>query len=228
MNPATQNIITRHRGPILFFVLALGLYFFLNSIVNEKIEDLTTTLQVQITEQQALLATIAEITARNGADTVTESIVKDCPVDERARFDSLLGTLDVGLAWNQLNELERLFGRCGSFSAQRKSVMVSRLTREIEVYEAYVTQLETLTNESNVEKYNVEKWNALASEEKKQSELFTELVDLQDRIISALLTGKAASSEEIVTILNQVKEKQETLLVANKQAATLRGELISL
>lgn len=203
-------------------------YLILSSIVNSKIERFSDTLQLQISEQQALLASIAEITARNGADAVTESIVRDCQSDERVRFDGLLSRLSSGLSWAELNEVERLFGRCGNFSAQRKSVMVARLSRETEIYSKYVDQLKNLTSESHAEGYNVAEWNRLAEEESKQSELFNQLVSKQDQIISALLEGKNASSDEIVTILAEVSEIQESLLVANQQARELRSELISL
>ena len=55
----------------------------------------------------------------------------------KVSFDDLLGRLNDGLSRTQLVELERLFGRCGSFTSDRKSVMVSRLAREIEIYENY-------------------------------------------------------------------------------------------
>ena len=94
-------------------------------ISREKLEDLKSTLEVQITEQRALLSTIAETTARNGADEVTERVITDCALDERAQFDELLGKLDTGLNRTELVILERLFGRCGSFYSERKSVMVA-------------------------------------------------------------------------------------------------------
>lgn len=213
---------------LLFVVGGVALYLYLNGALEEKIDDLTSSLKVQITEQEAKIATIAEITARNGADTVTELIIKDCTPSDRGKFDDLLSSLDSGLSPSELTELERLFGRCGAFFAERKSVMVSRLAREVEVYRTYVGQLQTLTSASAVEEYQVVKWQELADAEARQSALFNETVTQQDNIISALLAGKRVDSEEISTILNNVQETQETLLVANKQASVLRSELISL
>jgi predicted DNA-binding transcriptional regulator len=180
-----------------------------------------------ISEQQAVLATIAETTARNGADSITEQIIKDCSLSERSTFDTLLGSLDNGLTQTELVELERLFGRCGGFYSERKSVMVSRLAREIEVYETYVEHLETLLDADVANEFQISLWNKLAEEEQKQSELFSQLVIKQDQIISTLLDGKSASSEEIEQILREVNEIQGTLVVTNKQVAKVRAELTS-
>jgi hypothetical protein len=196
-------------------------------IARERLSDLQSVLKVQIADQQGLLRTIAETTARNGADTVTEDVVKDCAVDERTTFDELLGKLDTGLNKSDLVTLERLFGRCGSFYAERKSLMVARLNREVEVYENYVAQLNEIGG-ADVALYKVSLWKDLASEEKKQSEAFSALVEHQDRIISSLIDGKSATSPEIKIILDQVKEVQNVLFEANNAAAEKRKELISL
>lgn len=226
----TELLKGQQLSKLVLLVLGSGLimYLVLSDIANGRIDDVTNSLQVQLSEQQSLIATIAEITARNGADEVTESIVRDCVTTDRIRFDELLGRLNAGLYWNELNELESLFGRCADFSAQRKSVMVARFSREVEVYEAYVNQLALIAGESDVEAYRVSSWQQLVEEERKQSELFSKLVVLQEQIIDALLQGKSANSEEIQKILTEVSATQDTLLVANSQAKQLRSELISL
>ena len=108
-------------------------YFVVSAVVNERLADLQLETKVLISDQETLMVSVAEITARNGADAVTENIIRDCSPTERIRFDELLGSLDRGLYRAELVELERLFGRCGNFFAQRKSVMVSRLQREVEL-----------------------------------------------------------------------------------------------
>ena len=194
---------------------------------NQRLSELEAETKVTISEQKTVLATIAETTARNGADSVTEKIIIDCPVSERSSFDTLLGNLNNGLTRTQLIELERLFGRCGSFFAERKSVMVARLAREIEVYETFVQQLGIITGDDVNKEFQIEQWNKLAQEEKKQSELFSQLVIKQDKIISTLLDGKSANSPEIIEILREVKEVQETLVVTNQQVSNVRQELVS-
>lgn len=216
----------------LVLALALGftalLYALVTFFVNEKFEDLQSKITLQIAEQQTLLTTISETTARNGADSVTESIVLDCNLQERTDFDSLLGRLDKGLSKEELTTLERLFGRCGNFYAARKSVMVTKLEREIEIYTSYVDQLDAVSDEDVNKLYKVETWKKLSREEKTQSELFTSLVKQQDKIITTLLQGKSASSEEMKEILQEVKETQEMLVLTNRQAADTRAELLAL
>jgi cell fate (sporulation/competence/biofilm development) regulator YlbF (YheA/YmcA/DUF963 family) len=203
-------------------------YFLMTTLVQSRFNELEQNTRLAIADQQSILISIAEVTARNGADPVTESVVMDCSVSERTEFDTLLGSLNGGLKQSELATLERLFGRCGAFYAQRKAVMVSRLTREIEVYETYVTQLSAIVGSDLSAAFSVEEWKSLVTEEKKQSDLFTNLVRVQDQIITTLLSGKSATSPEIQDILQQAREIQETLLVANKQASTLRAGLISL
>jgi hypothetical protein len=214
----------------LIGALVLGIalvYFLVNTLADNRFQNLESQTRLLISQQQAILATIAETTARNGADSVTEQIVKDCSLAERSSFDTLLGSLDSGLSQSQLVELERLFGRCGGFYAERKSVMVSRLAREIEVYETYVYQLETVLSADAADEFQIAQWNKLAREEQKQSDLFSKLVLKQDEIITTLLSGKSANSVEIIEILREVNEIQGTLVVTNQQVANIRSDLVS-
>ncbi len=216
------------KGIIVILLLVAALWYISLLIVKERTQDLMSLIKVQVAEQGALLTSIAETTARNGADQVTESVVRDCTVEERTTFDTLLGQLDAGLPRADLVELERLFGRCGSFYAERKLVMSSRLDREIEVYENYVNQLAELTNNRELEEYNLDTWKQLAEQEKMLSTDFSKLVDLQDNIISTLLEGKTRDSEEIQSILREVKDTNDNLIITNAQTATIRSELITL
>ncbi len=226
-----MNTLNRKSGSIIVVALILvllGGYFAIKFAVNERLHELQLETQVLIQEQKTLLTSIAEITSRNGADELTERIIKDCSVSERVRFDELLASLDRGLARAQLSELERLFGRCGSFYAERKAIMVSRMLREYEVLEILVTQLSNLTgNDASVD-YHLAEWKELSDLEMKQSDLFSSLVTLQDKIISSLLSGNGASSEEIAKILQEVKTVQQTLAVTNSQAAAVRSQLMPL
>jgi cell division FtsZ-interacting protein ZapD len=139
-----------------------------------------------------------------------------------------LGRLDKGLSGTELAKLENLFGRCGSFYAQRKALMLSRLGREVEVYITLVEQLKTLTSSSAFETYKVDGWKQLVEQEKVQSELFSSLVVQQDAIISTLISKKRSDSEEMKAILQEVRETQESLLTANREAASTRATLIPL
>jgi hypothetical protein len=204
------------------------LYTFATVLMQLRLKNLREQIVLEISKQQTLLVSVAETTARNGADVVTESIIRDCSVPERTEFDDLLGRLDKGLSGTELTKLENLFGRCGSFYAQRKALMLSRLGREVEVYITLVEQLKTLTSSSAFETYKVDGWKQLVEQEKVQSELFSSLVVQQDAIISTLISNKRSDSEEMKAILQEVRETQESLLTANREAASTRATLIPL
>lgn len=227
MNTQIKNFLNL-RSILLTIVLISLLFVSINNIIDNRFERVESEVRINIANQKTTLLAIAETTARNGADAVTESIIKDCTIEERSQFETYLNRLNTGLRNDELSELERLFGRCGSFYSNRKSVMVSRLAREIEVYEAYVAQLSVILDKDITSEYSVDSWNSLASAEKEQSVLFAKLVQLQDKIISTLLAGKSQSSPEIIDILKEVKETQESLVYSNKQASTVRAELAAL
>jgi hypothetical protein len=228
MDTIKKNYFVNTRNLAILLVGMLLVYFAVTTIVNNKLTEVEVNTMEKINNQLVLLTAIAEVTSRNGADSITESIVKDCTVGERSSFDNLLGRLDDNLSRSQLVELERLFGRCGSFFSDRKSVMVARLSREIEVFQDHVGLLQIVHDKDLNANYSVSLWQDLASAEQNQSKLFSRLVSLQDKIISTLLAGKSANSPEIIEILQEVKEVQETLLVANSQTEKVRSGLISL
>lgn len=212
----------------VLIVTGLASYFSANFIVRERLEDYEAVVSQQHSEQRALLVSISETTARNGGDDITEAIVKDCTTGERVDFESLLSSLDSGLSKSQLTELERLFGRCGSFYADRKSVIIARMDREFQLYKSHTTQLEQLRGEDLTDEFQLEAWETLVLLEQQQSSLFSKLVSLQDDIISTLLTGKSVDSVEIKEILAEVRESQGNLSLANTQASSVRKDLISL
>ncbi|MEN9920311.1 MAG: hypothetical protein RL538_204 [Candidatus Parcubacteria bacterium] len=215
------------------YALGLGLLILacvctIQLVVQERLSNLEETLLTQIHEQEELLTAIAKATAINGVDTSTEGIISDCSVSERSEFDVLLGRLDSGLSQTELTKLDRLFGRCGDFFAERKSLMVARLAREVMIYADLVEQLGVVTSTDESETFKVESWRTLADEEAKQAELFASLVNVQDSIIAALLSGKSPKSEEIKTILREAQETQGMLIVTSKQAASVRDTLLPL
>lgn len=170
-----------------------------------QMDEITTTVRLDMATQLTTLATLTEAMSRGGADTVTEQVIKDCSADERIRFDDLLSGLAGGLARTELVEVSRLFDRCGSFYSRQKAVMAARLEREVEVYERIANHQSLLTGDDEAV-FALESWRLIVSLEKEQSELYAKLVDLQGRIISALLDDEAANSAKITALLTEVKE----------------------
>lgn len=221
-----SRIILRN---LLAFVLGVVvIYFITNAVVGERLGTVREQVQLTIAEQQSILTSVAEVTARGGADEVVSSIITDCSTAERAQFDRLLSSLDRGLTQAQLSELARLFDRCGGFFAERKAVMVARLEREMEVFRDYVALLNSITGQDLADEYEVAEWQSLVTEEKRQSQLFSRLVELQGDIITTLEAGNQPSSEAITELLTEVQEVRETLAVATMQAAELRSSLSAL
>lgn len=209
-------------------LLGIALVYWLVSVsVDKRFTQIEAGLRERLESQQKTLVSLSETTARNGADTVTAAIIKDCSLAQRDEFDTLLSRLDAGLSHEQLITLDRLFGRCGDYYAEVKAVMASRLANEIEGYGKSVQQLEIVLNQDLQEEYAVDVWQALAELEKKQSGVSLELVAKQDQIITMLLSGKTVSSPEMKETLRQVKEQQETLMVTSEQASQLRAKLSS-
>jgi hypothetical protein len=192
-------------------------------IIDSRLASQTELLRVQIEEQRALLTVLAKSAGQNGVSDSAQDIILDCSASQRTEFDDLLGRLDKGLTAGELQKLDSLFGRCGSFFAERKGLMVSRLTREVEVYEVYVEQLQVLESKDILIESKVDTWKQLAEIEQSQSGLLMEMVMLQDKIISTLLEGKSATSPEILAILEKVTQTQKALLETNTEAAEIRA-----
>lgn len=193
--------------------------------IQYKQEKLTNVLEAQILEQQTLLIEIADSASSGSINELTQDVIRDCAVAERTEFDTLLGRLDSGLSTAELIQLERLFGRCGDFFAERKTIVTSRLAREVEIYERYINQLQSLKTLPATKEYRLEVWKEFVASEKQQATLFSELVTQQDRIIKTLLEGKSPQSEEIKAILSEVSETQGMLIVTSKQSADIRSTL---
>ena len=144
-------------------ILALALFFifvvFFGASLYIKDAQSEYILQTQLTiaEQETRLAAIAELTARDGADAVVSEIIKDCSSENRERFDTLLGLLSQ-LRGAELREVESLFNACGNFYAERKAVMVARLSREFEVYEDLIEILSLFDQKAQSITYDVSGW----------------------------------------------------------------------
>lgn len=213
---------------VIFSLGAIVLYFWVISLVNLRLNNLETSLRRLISDQEKSLVNMVELIARNGADVRIESLVKDCAIDERNKFDNLLSRLDSSLTNQELTELERLFGRCGDFFSNKRLAMSMLLSREVEIYDAYVRQLEIVNNESLLEFYKLSQWHDLVGVEQSIAESFRGLVITQEKIINRLLLGSKSDSSEILEILEEVKLYQAALTAQNIEAVNLRTQILEL
>jgi hypothetical protein len=213
---------------ILTVVLLISLYFFVRYTVTMQNRSTVAELDSTILSQEKILVSLADATRVNGADSATERIIIDCKADERQRFDTLLDLLSANITKPQLVELNTLFYKCGSFFADRKSVMATRLIREVEVFSGYLSLRNILTNSKVEESPKINAWQKLAEAELKTAEYFNQLVLLQGTIISQLNSGKLASSPEVVATLNEVSTVRGQMLVLGTQIEVFKSEALSI
>jgi hypothetical protein len=207
----------------LLGVLFLGVSYYIQSQQSEYI----SMMKVLIAQQETTLTSIAEVTDRNGADAVVTAIIRDCQLEDRQRFDELLSSLQA-LNNKELSEVDNLFNACGDFYAQRKALMVARLSREFEVYEDYVVLLQVVDSREKTIEYPVEKWSQLVSFEKERSELSSELVSIQKDIIDALINGVSADAVSMKEKVAQAQEVKDNLSLLGVKIDALRDDVIDL
>lgn len=225
MKPNTNRITA-----ILIIVIAviIFVYFGMRYVVSQQNSATLSALELAVNNQQIVLLTLADLTRVNGADSSTERIIVDCGQIERQRFDTLLDSLSATINPTELTELDTLFYKCGGFYADRKSVMATRLVREVEVYEEYQTLRGVLRKNTEEENEQLVAWQALAEAELKTAESFNKLVQLQGAIISQLRTGKPSTSPEIVATLAEVSTVRGQMLMLSKQIEEHKKDASSL
>lgn len=213
---------------IIAGLVFVGVVFFATSYFMEEHEkDVVSGITLAIVEQEKTLATIAEVTDRNGADAVAERIIVDCSLENRVRFDDLLGRLATVNA-SELDEVDNLFDKCAPFFAERKAVMVSRMEREYEMYQKLVELLSVVDDPIAVAEFNTKGWGDLVAFEVRRSEIFNEQVKIQKAIIQALQEGNLSSSEFIQDEMERARNIAEEVVIVDKQSDTLRAKLLNL
>lgn len=208
---------------LFMFVVLLGASWYIHEVQS----DLINATKLKIANQETQLASLSLLADKDSADSVVASIIKDCSIENRERFDMLLGKLSQ-LRGQELNEIDQLFNACGNFYAVRKAVMAARLQREYEVYLDLIEILALADNKVNNITFNTKGWGELVLLEKQQSELSTKLVDLQGRIIRALRQNITISSEDMQSMLVEGQETKDALFAIVGQIDSKRQEILNL
>ncbi len=183
--------------------------------------ELETIIMVSLEGKRAYLHELALITDSNGADEAIGRIVVDC--GRRSEFESLLISLAT-LSKKELVTLQGLFESCGSFYAERKALMVEKLERELESYTEYLSLLAILTtNKRSI--YEETKWVELVSLEKERSTLLTDQMVLQEKIISALISGATVGGKEVGALVGEAQGVGDLLMVAGQKIDALREDV---
>ncbi len=189
-------------------------------------KNYVTALRSRIKEEQITLKALSRMATTDSADAKIDTIITDCSVAHRERFDALLGTLST-LGSTQLSEIANLFNECGSFYPTRSAVIVLTLQRELEIYTQYIELLSLADTKVDSESFSVEEWKNLVVLQSKKSELSLKLVDIQGRIIHELQSHTPIYDVSMQALLREGQDTKDLLLVASKQVtdgdAKLRG-----
>jgi hypothetical protein len=213
---------------IISVVVLIGLFLGMQWSTSGQNSKTIATLDAAILIQKDNLSDLAEITRVNGSDATTDRIIVDCSSSERERFDTLLDQLQANISKSELNELNTLFYACGSFYADRKAVMATKLLREVEILSDYVDLRSIVSGKSSDESTKVEAWRKIAESELKTAEYFKELVQLQGKIIVQLDSGMTPTSPEVTATLTQVSTVRGQMLVLNQQIEVLKDEVTTI
>jgi hypothetical protein len=206
----------------LLVLLAVNIWY-----IRETNSDIVSSTKLKIAEQEKRLASIAEVTGRDGADAVVEKIIQDCSADKRARFDTQLSKLPT-LKGVELVDVEQLFSTCGNFFAQRKAVMVSRLEREYEMYLDFLEVLALVDSKDAILEYDAERWGVLVKKEVERSALSTKLVEIQGEIINNLKANVSVTSDAMQATLVEGQKTKEALLSISSEIYTLRQSILDI
>jgi hypothetical protein len=206
-----KNIL-EHKKQIVFVLVFLFVTLFVVSLyIKDQRSDLVLQAKLKIAEQETVLTNIAGLARTDSADPVVAAIVQDCELQNRARFDELLGKLST-LRGAELLEVENLFNACGDYFAQQKAMMSARFEREYEVYLDFIDMLKLIDPKADGITYDTDGWKILVDKEKKRSELMVKLVAIQGDIIQAMKKNVSISSEEMQLLLVEGQQTRDALI----------------
>lgn len=208
---------------IVWIVLgALTIYFFSAQSINKSLSNARSVMDSLVEEQKEQLVLVAEQASSNRSDVELDKLLLACSSGQRDRFYALLSRLDSGLSNSELNELEKLIARCGSYDSLNKVFSAMRLEQAVNAYKVVATARAEMFNFPMTD---LPVWDELARVEIEESRAYANLVNLQSEIVTALLAGATPGSVQIGDILNQVNASQVELANANQTAVDLRAEL---
>ncbi|HMO78280.1 MAG TPA: hypothetical protein PKD95_03740 [Candidatus Paceibacterota bacterium] len=216
-----------NRKKIIVGILAGAIAFYLisNFIVNKKLSSLEAKLKADIEEQVVIVGETAVLLGRGGASESVTNIIPECGSLEVARYDSLLSSLDRGLASAELQELKELFDRCGDTASVRRSIMTLNLSQEVKTLSILNDHYQSLWTVQVLES-SVDEWNELVKLEQEISDNFNQLVRAQGNIIGALVLNTPSSPLTVENIRVEAESLRNRLTELTGQAAPLRLRLV--
>ncbi len=203
-------------------LLIIGVAVITGAMVSHyNTRELESIVRNDLEHQRSYLYELAVLTDSNGADEAIGRIIVDCP--RRTEFETLLISLGT-LPKKELVTLQGLFESCGSFYEARKALMVEKLERELKNYTELLKLLQILTT-NNIDVYEESKWTQLVSLENERSTLLTDQMILQEKIISALISGASVGGKEVSALVGEAQGVGELLMVAGQKIDSLRQSI---
>ncbi len=216
-----KSFLNEHVAISLYTVTFALLVILMSGYMHHSQRELELSLQKNIKTQTESLHALMLLTDSNEANEKINKLISDCT--RRTEFEKLLVSLD-GATTKEIIATQQLFESCGAFFATRKSLMVSEMEYEYDVLVSNIELLDIL-RDVDVEKREAENIKKLIDFEKNRSELLSEQVVLQEKIISALLSNE----DRGITVYPSVasaSEISQSLSVLDKQIDALRTEII--
>ncbi len=189
--------------------------------VHHNQRALEAQVRAMLEEELSYMRMLSEITDRNGADDITETIISDCP--RRDEYEGLLNALAT-LNKRDLIAVQMLGESCGSFYAERKALMVSKLEREYTQYAKLLTLLSTLS-ERDIDLYHEKEWGEIVSLEKSRSTALRDQERVQNEIITALISGASVQSTQVTALTRDAQDIGELLVVYNQRIDEIRARV---
>jgi hypothetical protein len=217
-----RSYLTSHLAIALHAVIIAIVFMGASWYASRAVEDLEHTLLGQIDLHVKELQKLAVLTDQNGADAVTERVIRDCP--RRPEFESLLNTLSTA-SKKQLIDVQQLFESCGAFFAERKALMVVGLEREYAALENALVLLKEL-RELSPQEQTLGKWADLIELEQTKSDNLTEQTTIQAEIISVLIE-KDRFDPRIAELMRRAQAINESLNTTDKMIDAVRLTLTS-
>lgn len=221
------NFYMRNRPYILGMTVGVVIIYLFSSLVIEKrLHSMKVYLDSEIVSETKILSDLALTTGKGGSNEQADTVVSDCSHENRTKYESLLSSLDSGLAATDLKSLEVLFNSCGDVFSSRRSSMAMQLEREYKVLEQLSLQRNFL-GDYDKKNSTLSKWKELVDNEIIISDHFRSLVKIQKQIIDAVISAKTIDSDEVVKLRTEAKEINDKMVLVTELSSVMRSALIT-
>lgn len=203
-------------------IVIVGLVLLMNWYVGLKQQAFLSISNDVIFEQEAKLT---DIVNSLGSSSPTEtSLVSDCSLKDRQRFDGLLSRLSE-LSRNELLELDSIFGGCAYYFSTIKANKAEVLELEIQAYKNYLRIAATVDTELEAKLVMVDNWLEVSRLADEQAGLMNQLVLIQSNIIDLLLDYNSINSATVQEKVSDAQEVRENIVFIDQQISNLKDGL---